>query len=294
MKILLHLFVFLFFIIISVPEVQAGQTYEGKMYFSDRGYIYIKLKVKGIEGLHYFLLDINGRNFLRKDKIDLLNPDIDPKSNAYLKFEEVEYAGEKWRNQSFRLMNAKRHFGSDMMPDSVIGGIGYKFLRNYCWQINYRDKKLLFNKKGDQFSFNKDVLVFHAYSTLIDKSVSLYLSLNHEPDERFVLSTAWPLGICMSPETLGNPSIGLHGNGKVIYPQLRSMEEVEVYSYVVEDIIINEQISFRKMNISVSGRFESIIGNDFLKNFIVTIDWNKQKVFLEPYDHFEKFIQQEL
>lgn len=290
MRIVSYLILFLFLFDPILPCAKAGDLQKGRLFVSEKGFLYVKLKIEGIEGWNYFLLDFNGRNFIDESKLEMLNIRTRFGNRSSISFDEVVYEGAKWRNQSFRLINAKRRFGSDMIPDSVIGGIGYDFLRNYCWQIDYREKTLLFATDTEEFSFSNDIMEFHAYSTPLDKSLSLYLSLNNGPGKRFVLSTAWPLGICMSPEVFDQKDVGIPATQYLIYPQLRSMKEVEVYTYRLDNVTMNEQIIFQGIPVYLSERFESIIGNDFLSNFLLTIDLNNRRVFLDPHKSVQNLI----
>jgi len=181
------------------------------------------------------------------------------------------------------------HFDRLIGCEKIDGIIGNNLLRKSIWQIDYKNETIKISdnilnlkvpKKASEIVMNSnkwgnvflDVEVNGVKSKFIFdtgfvgkiRSDKQFLDTLFSKSDKFKYITE-----------VGRTGSNLNGitNGKIYYTLIDTVS--------VEGIIVNNQImSFKQSN-------KSLIGNQFFKNFTMTLDWGNDKIFLDKKNEFE-------
>ncbi len=164
----------------------------------------------------------------------------------------------------------------------IAGVIGANLLRKANWQIDYKNRIIIFSDNISQFNISEKAFEFDMVSKGWGSPL-VTVNINGI-DKKFTLDTG---------------SSGKITTGIEFQKELSNSEnEVNYISIIKKDKTKNEQIYsnyyalieqinignlyLKEQIISLEKGVSSLIGNHLFENFIVTIDWEKDKLFLEP------------
>lgn len=156
----------------------------------------------------------------------------------------------------------------------IYGIIGANFLRKAYWQLDYKKQSIKFSNKIENFQLPKGVLEFN----MIAKS-KLNWGINRIPvningvSDNFVFDTGSYGNLSANPDFL-----------KRLERADKPMAEIKGSKSDIRKFAIDEfQLDSVKISNTVLQIEEGInllIGNDFLEDYIVTIDWVNNKLYL--------------
>ncbi|MEZ4951434.1 MAG: retropepsin-like aspartic protease [Saprospiraceae bacterium] len=253
------------------------------------------------EGKHIFIdLSINGvtYNFLLDTGADFCIIDTNYVKNAdYKNVKKVKVSGSSIDKQKIQLIELKKvsiadidfnGIGTAIMDLSFInedhpcsnrpitGVIGASILRKANCQINYKNQEITFSDNLNNLSVPDNAFELK----MIDKtwgSPMVNVKIN-DLNKDFILDTGSSGNLTSGKEFLKELDtinfIGITRENKLRNPYTNyyfQISAIDFGSLLLEDHVI-----------SLEEGVASLIGNRFFENFIVTFDWNRKLVFLEP------------
>ncbi|MFK7922750.1 MAG: hypothetical protein AB8H47_12375 [Bacteroidia bacterium] len=176
-----------------------------------------------------------------------------------------------------------KYINDDYICENPVHGvIGANLLRNAKWQIDYQKQLIRFTNDLSKLNIDQEAIVLdmtprqqgYGYCTL---------SLNLDGIEKdFVFDTGSAgsftsgLDFWKEVETLEPDYItSFYGNelaGKTLYPK---------YSILINEIKIGD-LAINNALLSLEKGVSSLIGNNFLKHYLVSIDWDHNQLYLSP------------
>ncbi len=169
-------------------------------------------------------------------------------------------------------------FLKSTFPDNkkIYGIIGANVLRKAFWQIDYDKRVIRFSDKMDNLFPSPEAQVV----TLIPKSSSdwgacrIKVTINGVTDY-FVFDTG------SYGSFSGNfPYLERLKNGDKPLVEKSSDRESLKRKFKIDELEI-DSLKFKNQELLVEKEINLLIGNDFLEEFIVTIDWVNHKLYLE-------------
>ena len=175
------------------------------------------------------------------------------------------------------------HFKIVLGCEDIDGIIGNNLMRKAIWQIDYENKTLIITD-----NFEKLIVSPKASEIVMNsgKSGNVYLDVTIDSvKSTFTFDTGFTGKIKADKKFLdklidknkalefttetGTTGLDLHG------VQIGSTYNAFVNTINVEGVIVNDQIMVIKLVSS------SLVGNSFFKNYVLTLDWEKDKLFLD-------------
>jgi hypothetical protein len=225
---------------------------------------------------------LNEHQFKKIDKngfgIDVNN---NRKQNSYYNIDEIKIAGISFNNTEASSNDLKNSFALKCLE--IDGVIGNNFIKNAIWEIDYKKQIIRFTNNINLLTIPKNVQVL---KFKIDKKRQKYIpkvtvKINGKKDTRIYFDTGSNAGFKLphfqfskvlnsktSIQSFGNPTTGLYGAGKH-----KLYVDSKVATIELGDITLhNKIVSFNEHSRS--------IGNLFLKNYTVIINYNVQKIYL--------------
>lgn len=268
----------------------ASSQNEVDFYLSSDGYMYVKLFLDGESEGQYFLFDINGINFIRDDQHDFLDLyQISDKKKSF-QFLDIQFGGLEWKRCDFVLRSAIDEIGHTILPDSVIGCVGYYFMKKHCWQINYQTKKITFAKSCESLDIAKTAIHIPFTQTIINRSINIDLSLNHQKSRTYTVSTAYPLSISTPLSNIKQTDKQVRKTGHKSFAFFGLMQNLTVTNFIIQNVTLDNVATISNVSTQASDKLGYMIGNDFLKHFITTIDWEKRMLYLEARDEYQHHV----
>ena len=275
----IYLLIATLFISFQVVNSQTNDVLEFPFMYSPKGYVYVNLNIND-KGNAYFLFDVSGNNFIRSDQSYRLSQLGIDTIGLNVKIGKLEVAGFEKFNLTFNKSDYKKKLGNDVIPSSVIGGLGYKFLKGYVWQINYKTRTIKMSKSTTNLDFSRETKKMIFLPGLFDKSVSIEADINSQT-YNFVVSTGWPLSFSAPSDIYKNFS-NLESVDKVIFPTFRGEQNTSIERIEVNNVNLGEVMDLGTTEVYVDMFFGYVIGNKFLENYIVTVDWDNFDLYLDP------------
>lgn len=271
-------------------DVNKKDFYQETPIYYDRQAIYTDVSIQGKK--YRFILDTGAPNIIASDLADSLNLEakctaksIDSQGNEskmeFSELEEIKIAELAFCKQGTAIVDFKSH---DQLSCFDFDGIlGANLMKNAVWQIDLENNVLLVANSIDKFKIPDDVpktsfrteisgtpTVSIQVSTMIIDNVTLDYGSNGgiEIGLAGLIDTLQKQNLEYT-RTFGYSSLGLYGG-----------KNDTMYTYTVSDISI-ENFSVGRQKINVNNTGVSILGTDFLKNYLVTIDWPDKIVYFE-------------
>lgn len=162
----------------------------------------------------------------------------------------------------------------------IAGIIGANILRKAYWQIDYKNRIIIFSDKISKFIISKKAFKFD----MISKgwgSPLVNVNLNGI-DKKFIFDTGSNGKITTGKEFQKElNSYKEKVNYLTITKKRKNEQTYNNYYAFIEEINIGD-LNLKKQIISLEKGVSSLIGNRLFENFIVTIDWKNDKFILDP------------
>lgn len=271
-------------------ESMTSQSFKQELPFQEvSGMIVIEAEFQGV--VKNFIFDTGATTILDKDfaatleiqkigKVKTVDSNNKKKRIPYVKLKEFKIG-----DISFYDMVASVYDMTQLKTRACIdisGIIGANAMNKCIWQIDYQNKKIIFTNQRDRLNLPSK-----------EQKINFSATGKGVPTIAFYSDGAyWGEAIF---DTGSNGGIAIN---KKYLPDSSSYVEKEVVSFGV----LSSQVQKRKLAITPSIQlnqeltlnsqlmtFEEdlrfgIIGNQFLKDYKVTIDWMYQEIFLEQYE----------
>ena len=229
------------------------------------------------------LLETYGKNSLRSDRKDLLMSMGINQENPIQRIKKIRIGDHVFKNESFTIHRAVQNRGTYQMPPTVLGTIGPAMMNPYVWQIDFKEMKLRITDDIKNFHIPDSVPRTKFRSSFINPACNLMIYTSAFGDMELGLDTSSPLGfvINMGKLTISQKSFYLMGFDKKVY-SLDGENNTLFYTRNVDAINIEKDMLIKNQTLWFSLSEASTIGNMFLQNFIVTIDFRKNVLYLNP------------
>ena len=164
----------------------------------------------------------------------------------------------------------------------VDGVIGANLLRKSNWQIDYEKLVIRFSDKTSALKRSENAVVLDMISkgwgsTLLDIQIA-------DLTTKFKFDTGSSGKLTIGPDFL--EALKAQNNNLQYATSTRGNELTKNESYqnhmVLIDSIAVGSIALTNQIISLEKDVSSLLGNQFLENYLVTIDWKNNKLYLDP------------
>ena len=175
----------------------------------------------------------------------------------------------------------------------IDGIIGYSFLSRYIVNINYDNQRITINSLGD-YTYKKGGHILNPLFTTLPIQ-TLRFKDNRKFVQRFYFDTGAGLNMLMSEEYVSDSMVlkkkrkkpvitQAEGMGGKLDMKLTTIKEVKVGPYrffQVPTLIFNDE-----NNITSYPYLGGLIGNDLLRRFNVTLNYQNNEIHIIPNTHF--------
>lgn len=159
----------------------------------------------------------------------------------------------------------------------IHGIIGANILRKAFWQIDYQKQSIKFSNEMSNFP-----PASNAYKiAMIPKSTSnwgltrINVSIHGQVDN-FVFDTGSYGSFTANP-----PFLEQIENGTKPLVEVKKNSQSNKRKFILEKLKI-DGLEFENQELSIEKNVDLLIGNDFWEDFVVTIDWRNNQLYLEP------------
>lgn len=267
----------------------------------ENGHIFIKTKIQNQNFESNFIFDTGAGTTVSPElskKIDFkkitLKGDIDSKDPLQKSFPMIDslFIG----NIKFLKTGAVEVEPSkitDPRCKSFDGIIGANILKNSIWQINYETKELMVADKLSKLNNINDAIKIPFTPASITGSPILSIVLNDSLTMNWILDTGFNGFITFSNADKDIflkkiPKKDIVSNYSLGYNTIYGKDTSTAIAYLLnaslnigEHNFSNVPVTFGKYK-NISRKKNGVIGNKFLENFIVTIDWKENYIYLLP------------
>ena len=277
------------FLLVSV-RAQNNDVCEIPFVLLPTGQIIVELTFPNPIGKQLMLFETTGRNAFRKDqtvRLQSLGIDTLASSVNWKKFktdeEGIRIGDYSFGLPKFRLKRRLSKVGDIAFPAPVLGTIGASFFKKHVVQIDYEAAKLRIAKSIDAFAIPKTAPSIVYRSSFRDASPMLYVHTVEFGEQALYVNTGLPVGICFNwslvSDELRQRYIDHMNNYEL---KLDGKERSLVLGYEVAKVYVETNWELAKQEVAFSNDVVPCIGNGFLKHFLVTFDFNRKKLYLEP------------
>jgi len=267
------------------------------------GHIVIMTKINGQNNKYKFFLDTGAPTVITASLADSLkitrkrmfSKDVDsgPIQNTFCIINSVQIESIKYKKVGAINIDLNRMVNSkcNQMPDGIIGS---NVLNNGILQIDFDKKNLVLTDEIGKLSY-------------IDKAIKLKFNtvpFTKTPIITILINDTIPVNLVFDTGFNGFITLNDYKNDNTIYKSINEKNRADAYGIGYSDIsgktdsvnlfsilrgnlmfgdttFINAPLTYGKFK-NVSSRKQGSIGNIFMKNFIVTIDWNEKYLYLFP------------
>jgi predicted aspartyl protease len=202
--------------------------------------------------------------------------------SEYIALENIKLGSINFLNTGATTMNLS-HFKEIYGCIEFDGIIGANLMRKAKWQIDYGKKIIRFTNNIENLTFNKKSFVFDMNSGNYG-SFKIALSLNGVT-EKFTFDTGYSGKISANKSLLDK----INTNNNLDYTIQNGLTSIVAFgkssgkSYYtnIQKIKFGAK-EFNNQIVRFSENSSNLIGNEFLKNYVATIDWDKEKTYLDP------------
>jgi len=267
------------------------------------GHIVIMTNINGQNKKYKFFLDTGAptvitallADSLKITRKRMFSKDVDsgPIQNTYCLINSVQIGSVKYKKVGAINIDLNRMVNSkcNQMPDGIIGS---NVLNNGILQIDFDKKNLVLTDKIGKLSY-------------IDKAIKIKFNtvpFTKTPIITILINDTIPVNLVFDTGFNGFITLNDYRNDSTIYKSINEKKRADAFGIGYSDIsgktdsvdlfsilrcnltfgdttLINVPLTYGKFK-NVSSRKQGSIGNIFMKNFIVTIDWYEKYIYLFP------------
>ncbi len=178
----------------------------------------------------------------------------------------------------------------------IDGIIGYSFLSRYIVNINYDNRIITVYSNGDFNYLDGGHMLYPAFTTLPIQTVEFRESKNFS--QRFYFDTGAGLNFLLSEEYVTDSSVlrkrkktpmltQAEGLGGKLTMRLTTVKNMKLGPYKFRNVptLLFEDNS----NVTAYPFLGGLIGNELLRRFNVTLNYNRHEIHIIPNSHFNDF-----
>ncbi|MBS2097076.1 hypothetical protein [Carboxylicivirga linearis] len=247
------------------------------------GQLVVELTIDGIDLPQLFIVETSGGNFLRSDmNYRLSTLGLDTLKKGY-KFAHIKMGDRTIEKVKFETKNKLGKRSEYSFPNAVLGTIGSQLFKDLSVQFD-------FQKKVIRIADTKEELNIPEGTNYIPFSQSF---LNHIPiieiqpwqymTQRLEVEVSVPLGIVLA---WNGPALEVryrnNTNMQSYKVKLDDVKTITITEQFVKTIDFDHSFSIYNAPITFSDDVKPLLGYQFLNQFLVTFDYDKGKLYLDP------------
>ncbi|WP_395057730.1 retroviral-like aspartic protease family protein [Flavobacterium sp.] len=207
--------------------------------------------------------------------------------SEYIEIKNIKLGNIDFLNTGATTMNLS-HFKEMFGCTPFDGIIGANLMRKAKWQIDYTKKTIRFTDNIENFPSSKKTIIFDMNSGNYG-NFKLDLNINGI-QEKFTFDTGYSGKISANKSLLDK----INTNNNLDYTIQNGLTSIVAFgkstgkSYYtnIQKLKFGAN-EFNNQIVRFSENSTNLIGNEFLKNYVVTIDWDKEKTYLDPITEIE-------
>ncbi len=178
----------------------------------------------------------------------------------------------------------------------IDGIIGYSFLSRYIVNINYDNRIITVYSNGDFNYSSGGHILYPAFTTLPIQSIQFRESKNFS--QRFYFDTGAGLNFLLSEDYVADSSVLRKRKKTPMLTQAEGLGGKLIMRLTTVKIIQFGPYKFRNVptllfqdnsNVTAYPFLGGLIGNDLLRRFNVTLNYNRHEIHIIPNSHFKDF-----
>jgi len=281
-----------------VKLIQGGTIEEGAIYaevpFEYRlGLIIVPVKIQGKQ--YDFVLDCGAPNVVSKQLAESLGLDatvtqttFDSQGNEedldFVQLDEITVGGVVFKDMGAAVADLQAEVEVGCLR--IDGFIGSNLMKHAVWEIDYEKQVITFAHAIDSFAVDLEHVEV-PFSTNLVGTPFIDVSIEGQTEEKVTVDLGSNGGIMLSMETYhkvksagfnlpasiryGTTASGIYGRGAPDTVLYLGMHTIQLETESVSTTLV-----------SFARNRETTIGNRFLKNYRVILDWKASKLMLTP------------
>lgn len=262
--------------------------------YSNSGHILIDVKVQGSEKVYPFIVDSGASNMLfgnNSAELDAENTSfgIGRGSSGNYFFTKIKKIDSlKFGSTSFKNVSFKETDHNFDCTEKIYGLIGTGLMHNFIWQIDFENKLIILAKSINDFEFNKNRLEFNLRQNQFSHHLSIPLKLSKQSS---TIAASIDLGnsgnLSIDEYEILNDSLKFPSR-KIIGSRVSGLGDSRTAVsrdkiYLIDTLSLQSRYAVYNIPISAKPGGLSLLGLGFFSKFRTTLDWNNNKLILEPY-----------
>lgn len=276
---------FFVFIFLSgfLLKAENGRVTEIPFIMMPTGQMIVKVTFSPPIGEQYMLFETTGVNAIRKDQKERIdNLGIDTTSSS-VKIPTTTIGDFEFGVTKFRLKKYLASRGDIAFPLPVLGTLGPSFFKKKVVQIDYKNSKFRIADKVEDLKVPDAIPSIIFRSSFRNPSPTLEVHTLEFGNQMLYVNTGLPVGFCFDwASVVSSRRKRFIDHMEKYRLNLFGKDGVPVLGYKVGNIFVETEWEIRGHEIAFSERLYPSIGNEFLKHFVVTFDFPKSKLYLEP------------
>lgn len=248
------------------------------------GQIAIPVHIEGVENPKYMLLDVTGENLLLGDihkKLEVLNIDSTASKIAFDNFSIGSYSYKE--AISFKISEDLIERSDLSFPDNVVGTIGSSLFAFKAVQINLAAKKMVIADTFEELDFTENLKIIVFSSSFINKIPVVKVNIKNFGTQRLYVNPSKPVSFHFAWNEVSDEAKEMsEGKLQLRTNSLNGTDSLQLISTKPLEVMLESDAKVSGHKPSFSNTNYPCIGNEFLKNYVFTIDYKNAAMYLDP------------
>ena len=306
MKSQMYFFLFIIFLLSSCNAYKAQQLitggtivqtdfYKKVNYESLRNWIIVEASVNGSAKKYKFLFDTGAVSVVSSEMVKELNlkskaqqnvgsSNSQKRSTTFTKLKSVQIEGIDFENIGAVVIDFDSSPEITCLGQAIDGIIGANLMKLAVWQIDYQNETLTFTDSQEKLTISEES---HSipFTSKGQESPKVWFPVFGEK-VKVTFDTGKIGGIGINQKQLNHVNFesdsvrAIKGYGRAGSGVFGAEQDTN-YVVVVNDLKMNT-LNLDTSIIKVGAKTGSLVGNDFLENYITTFNWKSNIITLEP------------
>ncbi len=270
----------------SIAHAQQAKsnTYtEVPMIITQTGNIAVQAKINGTR-TEYLLVETAGRSFLRTDYPERLDAMNINKETKYPKI-NIQIGNYSIAGAKFSLNKSLDEKAGEMLPETIMGTLGPNGFSKGIWQFDFKAKKIRITKNLSDLDIPANTPKTRFRTSFANRACNVIIHDKNFGEQELILDTHSSLGFHINRSFIPTRIWGGYADGMdkavITYDGYHA---TEVYSRDFTDLTVENDMLIKAGKFYFSKVLSNSIGLGFLKDFVVTVDYIHNVLYLEPID----------
>lgn len=247
------------------------------------GQVVVQAQITGVEGKHYFIVELAGDNAIRSDmNYRLANIGIDTLTKR-LEFDNIQVGEMNFTNYNkFRVKSRLSKRSEYAFPPTVLGTLGAVFFNKKAIQFNFNTHILRIADSIDELSISDNAEKIPFTRSFTNNIPVIEANSNDFGTQEIYVDPSLPVGInftwSLVPASVRSK---YKGSFKSYETSLDGENKVKFATHQIEGVYLNRHLEIIEIEATFSDDIIPAIGNIFLRNFITTLDLDHGNIYFE-------------